>query len=702
MSICNDNGVRFEGNLVADQFVQHFQKFLGPNENGTELQTVNLFSNKLLEEEALIMVSEVHDKEIKDAMFDIGENRAPGPDGFTSAFYKHSWSIVGKDICQAIREFFNTGKLLGELNATLITLIPKINNPIKVSDYRPIACCNVLYKCISKIITNRIKSGLDKLVNVNQSAFVPGRVIQDNLMITQELLKGYNCKNGPSRCSFKIDIAKAYDTVDWNFLRKILINFGFHEKMVGWIMSCVSTAAFTIGINGERYGYFRSGRGLRQGDPVSPYLFTLIMEVFSLMLARKVKECKKFKFHKGCKEMQLTHLSFADDLLVLCHGDEVSVNVIKDALLEFSNCSGLKPNMEKSVVFFGSVKEITKQKIIEILPFKVGKLPVRYLGIPLLAKKLSIKDCNQLVEKVKSKIQDWKNRFLSYAGKLQLIAAVLSTMQTYWAAVLKIPKTVVKEIDSILKKFLWGNGVKGRSKVSWNDVCKSKKEGGLGIKNLGDWNEVNLVKLKGKSFWVIEEEPGDSGTWKALLDLKRKKFSLILFTKLGMVREFLYLIENGKWSWPESWSMRFNQIRHLQVPDINNNKEDQVKWRKRNGQIVDFSIRDVWWDLKCVHPCVPWYKAIWFPQCNPSRCNDSHDHLFFRCDFSAKIWDVLKYKMNMVPIPDNYTSDGREDNARMNGDVDAYNIKVGRVRFAIRVDFDRLNENASNILESSG
>ncbi|GJX59135.1 RNA-directed DNA polymerase, eukaryota, reverse transcriptase zinc-binding domain protein [Tanacetum coccineum] len=144
-----------EWNLVADQFVQHFQKFLGPNENGTELQT------------------------IKDAMFDIGENRAPGPDGFTSAFYKHSWSIVGKDICQAIRDFFNTGKLLGELNATLITLIPKINNPIKVSDYRPIACCNVLYKCISKIITNRIKSGLDKLVNVNQSAFVPGRVIQE-------------------------------------------------------------------------------------------------------------------------------------------------------------------------------------------------------------------------------------------------------------------------------------------------------------------------------------------------------------------------------------------------------------------------------------------------------------------------------------------------------------------------------------------
>ncbi|GKC49473.1 hypothetical protein Tco_1072218 [Tanacetum coccineum] len=123
--------------------------------------------------------------------------------------------------------------------------------------------------------------------------------------------------------------------------------------MVNWIMTCVTSAAFTIGINGERFGYFKS-----------------------------------------------------DDLLVLCHGDEISVKVIKDALMEFSECSGLKPNMEKSVVFFGSVNEGTRQKILDILPFKVGKLPVKYLGIPLLAKKLGINDCQQLVDKVKNKIQD--------------------------------------------------------------------------------------------------------------------------------------------------------------------------------------------------------------------------------------------------------------------------------------------------------
>ncbi|GKB34449.1 hypothetical protein Tco_0879391, partial [Tanacetum coccineum] len=324
MSVCNDKGERFKGNLVVDQFVQHFQRFLGNNEEGITMNTEKFFINRLSDEEAAKMVIDVTDKEIKEAMFDIGEKKAPGPDGFTFAFFKHSWKIIGKEVCQAIKEFFCSGKILGEINATLITLIPRIPQPNKVSDYRPIACFNVI-------------------------------VIQDYLLTTQELLKGYNCKNGASRCALKIDIAKAYDT--------------------------------------------KSG-----GQDVE------------------------------------------------------SVKVIKQTLLEFSSSSGIKPNMDKSVVFFGSVKEAMKTKILEVLPFKVGKLQVKYMGIPLLAKKIGIKDCQELVEKIKSRIEDWKNKFLSYAGKLQLISVVLSTMQTYRASVLFILKTVIKEIDRILKKFLWSHG----------------------------------------------------------------------------------------------------------------------------------------------------------------------------------------------------------------------------------------------------
>ncbi|GJU07260.1 RNA-directed DNA polymerase, eukaryota, reverse transcriptase zinc-binding domain protein [Tanacetum coccineum] len=214
MSVCNEKGERFEGNLVAHKFVQYFQRFLGTNEKGIAMNTKNLFTNRLTVEGTAKVVTDVTDKEIKEAMFDISENKAPGLNGFTFAFFKHYWSIIGKKVCQAIKEFFCSGKLLGEINATLITLISKIPQPNKVSDFRPIACCNVIYKCIIKILTNRIKGSLDKLVNISQSAFIPRRVTQDNLMITQELLKGYNYKNGAGRCALKIDIAKAYDTVD--------------------------------------------------------------------------------------------------------------------------------------------------------------------------------------------------------------------------------------------------------------------------------------------------------------------------------------------------------------------------------------------------------------------------------------------------------------------------------------------------------
>ncbi|GKD70898.1 RNA-directed DNA polymerase, eukaryota, reverse transcriptase zinc-binding domain protein [Tanacetum coccineum] len=201
--------------------------------------------------------------------------------------------------------------------------------------------------------------------------------------------------------SLKIDIVKAYDTINWGFLEHVLMQFGIHKNLVRWIMTCVTSVAFSISINGERHGYFKSGRGLRQRDPMSPYLFTLVMEVFSLMMAKKVDQCGEFKFHKGCKELKITHLSFADDLLVLNHGDA----------------------------------RLVKAKNFEDYDFKVGSLPVKYLGIPSITKKLGINDCKELVDKVKRKVNDWKNKALSYAGRLQLIASVLASMQTYWALI---------------------------------------------------------------------------------------------------------------------------------------------------------------------------------------------------------------------------------------------------------------------------
>ncbi|GJY78270.1 methylenetetrahydrofolate reductase 1, partial [Tanacetum coccineum] len=161
------------------------------------LDSEGLFNNNVSDSSNEKMTRPVTDEEIKRVMFDIGNDKSLGPDGFTSVFFKRSWDVVGQDVCNAIREFFRNGKLLKEINHTFIALIPKVTTPQKVNDYRPISCCNVIYKCISKILTNRIIDGIKEVVSENQSAFVPGRRISDNILITQELMHNYHLERGP-------------------------------------------------------------------------------------------------------------------------------------------------------------------------------------------------------------------------------------------------------------------------------------------------------------------------------------------------------------------------------------------------------------------------------------------------------------------------------------------------------------------------
>ncbi|GKA30765.1 RNA-directed DNA polymerase, eukaryota, reverse transcriptase zinc-binding domain protein [Tanacetum coccineum] len=502
--------------------------------------------------DAEAMVKRVSDVEVKAALFDICDNKAPGPDGYSAKFYKKAWTIVGRDVCNVVKEFFKNGKIFGEVNATHITLVPKVGTPQKVSDYRPIACCNVLYKIISKILTNRIKHALHKLVNQSQSVFIPERQITINILLVQELLRGYNRKNGARRVALKIDIQKAYDTVNWEFLKESLQMFKFPKKMIKWIMVCIKTDAFTINVNNERFGYFKGERGLRKSGPMSPYIFTLVMEVFSLM--QQIKDDGKFKYHWGCKELQISHLCFADDLLVLCYGNLHSV--------------------------------------------KVGSLTVTYLGVPLITKQLSFTDCKCLIDRVKAKVNNWMNKMLSYDVRLQLIASILSSMQVYWASVFILPKSVIKDIDKLLKGFFWCQGElsKGKAKVAWNQVCKSKEEGGLGIKDLSLWNEVLMSKhlwnvvskkesiwlkwvtnnrLKGSSIWEVDCDKNASNGWKSILEPITKLISMD-----DVIQEGLYpnsklndMINRGKWRWPVTVQNN-NVLKNIPVPKLTEGVKD--------------------------------------------------------------------------------------------------------------------------------
>ncbi|PWA73992.1 reverse transcriptase zinc-binding domain-containing protein [Artemisia annua] len=208
--------------------------------------------------------------------------------------------------------------------------------------------------------------------------------------------------------------------------------------------------------------------------------------------------------------------------------------------------------MQKSTIFFGGLSVPEQEHIVQILPFTTGRLPVRYLGVPLITKKISVTECKPLIEKVRSRVQDWRNRVLSYAGRLQLIASVLSSMQVYWASVFILPKTVIKEINKLLKGFLWCQGelTKGKVKISWDNICKPKDQGGLGIKDLQllkktlwvKW--INVEKLKGRSIWEVNQDSNSSIGWSNILRLREK------------VRNHVYYkIGNGKnvSTWFDKW-----------------------------------------------------------------------------------------------------------------------------------------------------
>lgn len=332
------DGDLFFGQYVGEEFVKHFQNVFGKSSLVEPINSPDyLFVKKLSEFDANHMVRIVSKEEVKEAIFGMDDDKAPGPDGFSAKFFKESWSIIGDEVCSAVQDYFCNGMLLKELKATIIALVPKFASPKKESDFRPIACCNVLYKSITKIIANRIKGVLGGLVDECQSAFIPSRQISDNILLTQELMRNYHRSRGVAKVAFKIDIQKAYDSLEWSFVRQCLVHFGFHNSMITWIMNCLTSPSFMINVNGEHHGYFKGQRGLRQGDPLSPYLFTLVMEVLTLMIRRKIEQDGRFKYHWRCERVKLTHICFADDLMLFCHADHNSVSVLKKALDEFSS-----------------------------------------------------------------------------------------------------------------------------------------------------------------------------------------------------------------------------------------------------------------------------------------------------------------------------------------------------------------------------
>ena len=209
---------------------------------------------------------------------------------------------------------------------------------------------------ISKIIANRLKLLLPSFILQNQSAFVKERLLMENVLLATELVKDYHKNSVSPRCAMKIDISKAFDSVQWQFLLNTLEALNFPEKFTHWIKLCISTATFSVQVNGELPGFFGSSIGLRQGCALSPYLFVICMNVLSHMIDDAAVR-RNIGYHPKCKKIRLTHLCFADDLMVFVDGHKRSIEGIINIFKEFAGRSGLQISLEKSTIYVAGISE---------------------------------------------------------------------------------------------------------------------------------------------------------------------------------------------------------------------------------------------------------------------------------------------------------------------------------------------------------
>ncbi|KAL0012167.1 hypothetical protein SO802_007275 [Lithocarpus litseifolius] len=467
---------------------------------------------QLSNEERESIDRDVSDDEIKAGLWSLKAFKAPGPDGLHAGFFQRFWLIVGNSVLEEVRKIFAAKEIPEELNRTSITLIPKIPGLETLSNYHPISLCNTMYKVVSKILVARLRPLLGKLISPYQSAFVPGRKGTDNAIIVQELVHTISRKKGRSGfMAIKIDLEKAYDKLEWSFIRDMLIRVNLPQNLIKLMMSCVSTVSTSIVVNGGALDQILPSRGLRQGDPLSPYIFILCMDFLSQLIEEKCssKSWKPVRASRG--GLAFSHLFFADDLVLFAKANQENCVVIRKVLDLFCSRSGQSVSGAKSRVYFSpNVDRARKEELCDILGFQSTPNLGKYLGIPIKHPGSSSQDFNFVLERVKQKLAGWKVNLLSLVGRLILVKHVSSTIPNYVMQSAYLSSKIIEGIDRVNRNFLWGSpdSVRKMHWVGWSKVTKPKEKGGLGLQSAKRRNLALLAKLnwrlqtEGESLWA--------------------------------------------------------------------------------------------------------------------------------------------------------------------------------------------------------
>ncbi|CAK8543759.1 unnamed protein product [Lathyrus sativus] len=496
---------------IEDEVIKFYSNLMGKDAetiNHIDIKAMRMGKQLDINQREYLTIP-ISENDITKALKGIGDLKAPGLGGYGAKIFKASWSIIKADVIATVKEYFETGKLYKAFNVTVVSLIPKDHDACEIKDYRPIAVYTIFYKIISKILTDRLGTVIPSVVNHNQAAFIPGQNIHNHIMLATELLKGYTRKEGTTRIMMQLDLQKAYDMVNWKALECIMKEMGFPNKFIQWIMLGITTVSYRFNIMGEYTDILQAKRGIRQGDPLSPMLFVLIMEYMNRMLV-KMQRDPNFNYHAKCEKLKITNLTFADDVLLFCRGDCISLQMILRTFRDFSNSTGLIMNPNKCRIYFGGLDNEKRRMMKELSGFQEGTLPFKYLGIPLSGKKLNINHFMPLVDRIVARIHHWSSKLLSYARRIQLVKSIVAAMVQYWLHCIPLPKSVIRKIDSICRSFIWTgkDTVSRKCHVAWKRTCCPAAQGGLNLINLQIWNNVLLLKClwnlcnKTDTLWV--------------------------------------------------------------------------------------------------------------------------------------------------------------------------------------------------------
>eukprot|EP00253_Pinus_taeda_P024410 PITA_24410 len=469
----------------------HLQSLLMENQEETDYAALlHHLPKSISQKENDILNQEITEEEIRKCISTLQPDKSPGPNGFPINFYRDHRHLIKKDLAKMLRGIQRKGKMGGFTNSTFLALIPKENRPTSFYTFRPISLCNSSYKIFMKIIASRLQPLLPSLISENQGGFLSNRQIHDSITLVQEAIHS-SISRQEKGFVLKLDLANAFDRVRHSFLFAVLRKMGFNFAFISTITACISGPWISPVINGRPCDAFQSSRGLRQGCPLSPYLFILMDESFSRALNhhRRVGLISGIKFGNGVKN--INHSQFADDTLLIGGASTTIARRFKNLLDQFMEYSGGEINLHKICIYGWNISNQTAHSIANIfgVAHKASWDHFTYLGMSVSLGSLKAATWNEIIDKVKRKIQQWGTQWLNPAGRLEIA----------------------------LQNFLWQGGKKEKNRfnlVSWKSVIQSQDRGDLGIRA----PKIMNLAFGIKTAWRLINEP--KAWWKQVIESK--------------------------------------------------------------------------------------------------------------------------------------------------------------------------------------